>query len=120
MNRIVNRLVVLLVVCAMSAHLALAAGKSKKVTFLTDISVNGTVIKKGTYQVNFDEKTGELTISDRKGVVAKTNARMEKFAGIPGTVYLTAGDKKELVSIVFNSTQASVSANGSSATTAAP
>jgi hypothetical protein len=119
MNRIVNRLVVLLVVCAMSSIIALAAGKTKKVTFLTDVSLNGTVIKKGTYQVAFDEKTGELTISDKKAVVAKTSARMEKFEGIAGTVYLTTGDNKELVSIVYGSSQASIS-GGSSTATAAP
>jgi hypothetical protein len=120
MNKIVNRLVVLLVVCALSSILALAAGKSKKVTFLTDVTLNGTVIKKGTYQVTFDEKTGELTISDKKTVVAKTNARLEKFAGIPGTVYLTAGDNKELVSIVFSNNQAALGGTSGGANSAAP
>lgn len=114
MNRIVNRLVILLVVCAMSSIIALAAGKTRKVTFLTDVTLNGTVIKKGTYQVSFDEKTGELTVKDKKSVVAKGNARMEKFSGIPGTVYLTAGESKELVSIVFSGSQASLSGGGSS------
>jgi hypothetical protein len=120
MNKIVNRLVVLLLVCAMSSIAALAAGKSKKVNFLTDVTLNGTTIKKGTYQVTFDEKTGELIISDKKTVVAKTSARMEKFEGLPGTVYLTTGDNKELVSIVFSNSQASIGSGGSSAATAAP
>lgn len=120
MNKIVNRLVVLLLVCVMSSVVALAAGKTKKVTFLTDVTLNGTVIKKGTYQVAFDEKTGELTISDKKAVVAKTNARLEKFEGVAGTVYLTSGDNKELVSIIYGGSQAAIGGNGSSAATAAP
>jgi hypothetical protein len=120
MNKIVNRLVVLLLVCAMSGVIALAAGKSKKVTFLTDVTLNGTVIKKGTYQVAFDEKTGELTISSGKSVVAKTNARMEKFGGIPGTIYLTAGENKELVGVVYGGTQASIGGSGGGTATAAP
>jgi hypothetical protein len=120
MKRIVNRLAVLLLVCAMSSVIALAAGKSKKVTFLTDVTLGGKVIKKGTYQVAFDEKTGELTISNGKNLVAKTNARMEKFAGIPGTIYLTAGENKELVSVVYGGNQASIGGSGGSATTAAP
>jgi hypothetical protein len=118
MKKIVNRFVVLLVVCALSSLLALAAGKSKKVTFLTDVTLNGTVIKKGTYQVTFDEKTGELTIADKKTVVAKGNAHLEKFNGIRGTAYVTETNK-ELLSIVFNDNQAALS-GGSGSTSAAP
>jgi hypothetical protein len=120
MKKFVNRFVVLLVVCAMSSVMALAAGKSKKVTFVTDVTLNGTVIKKGTYQVTFDDKTGELTISDKKKVIAKSNARLEKFAGAPGTVYLTTGDSKELVSVVFSSSQATLGGSAGAANAAAP
>ncbi|HVG34757.1 MAG TPA: hypothetical protein VM911_16935, partial [Pyrinomonadaceae bacterium] len=94
-----------------------AAGKSRKVTFLTDVTINGTVVKKGTYQVTFDEKTGDLTIMDKKTVVAKANARMEKFAGVPGTVYVTESNK-ELVSIVFNNNQATLGGGGNSSNSA--
>ena len=117
MKNFVNRFVVLLMVCALTSITALAAGKSKKVTFLTDVTVNGTTIKKGTYKVTFDEKTGELTIADSKTVVAKTNARLEKFAGIRGTSYVTGNDK-ELVSIVFSDNQASLGGGGGSTSTA--
>jgi hypothetical protein len=118
MKKIVNRFVVLLMVCALTSIMALAAGKSKKVTFLTDVTINGTVIKKGTYHVAFDEKTGELTISDKKTVVAKTTARLEKFAGVRGTSYITENNK-ELVSIVFSDNQATLGGGGGS-TSAAP
>lgn len=116
MRKFITRSAVLLVVCAMSMMMALAAAKTKKVTFLTDVTINGTVIKKGTYQVSFDEKTGDLVIMDKKTVVAKANARMEKFAGAPGTVYVTESNK-ELVSIVFNNNQATLaSGNGNTST----
>lgn len=117
MRKYVNRFVVLLVVCALSSIMALAAGKSRKVTFLTDVMLNGTVIKKGTYQVTFDEKTGELSILDKKTVVAKANARMEKFSGTPGTVYVTESNK-ELASIVFSSSQATLGSRDNSSTSA--
>jgi hypothetical protein len=117
MRKFINRFVVLLVVLALSSIMALAAGKTKKVTFLTDVTINGTVIKKGTYQVTFDEKSGDLTIMDKKTVVAKANARMEKFAGVPGTVYVTESNK-ELVSIVFNNNQATLASGGNSSTSA--
>lgn len=117
MRKYVNRFVVLLVVCALSSIMALAAGKSRSVTFLSDVMLNGTVIKKGTYQVTFDEKTGELTIMNKKTVVAKGNARLEKFTGAPGTVYVTQSNK-ELASIVFKNNQATLGGGGSSSTSA--
>lgn len=117
MRKYVNRFVVLLVVCALSSIMALAAGKNRSVTFLTDVTLNGTVIKKGTYQVTFDDKTGELTIYSKKKVVAKANARLEKFNGTPGTVYVTVSNK-ELSSIVFSKDQATLGGDGNSSTSA--
>ncbi|HEY6187901.1 MAG TPA: hypothetical protein VIW80_09500 [Pyrinomonadaceae bacterium] len=119
MKKIVNRFAVLLMVCALSSIMALAAGKTKKVTFLTDVTVNGTVIKKGTYNVTFDEATGELTIANKKTVIAKTTAHLEKFTGSNGTVYVTASNK-ELVSIVFSKEQAATLGGGGGSTSAAP
>jgi hypothetical protein len=117
MRKFITRSAVLLVVCALSMVMALAAAKTKKVTFLTDVTINGTVVKKGTYQVTFDEKTGDLVIMDKKTVVAKANARMEKFAGVPGTVYVTESNK-ELVGIVFNNSQATLGSGGNASTSA--
>jgi hypothetical protein len=34
----------------------------QKVTFENDIKVNGTLVKKGTYDVKFDDETGQLAI----------------------------------------------------------
>jgi hypothetical protein len=48
------------------------------VTFVDDVTVNGTVVKKGTYKVMFDDQSGELTIAKDKNTVAKTKARAEK------------------------------------------
>ncbi len=84
---------------------------------MSDVKLNGTVIKKGTYQVTFDDKTGELTIARGKTVVAKANARLEKFAGTPGTIYVTEINK-ELASIVFSKDQATLNGGGSSSASA--
>ena len=117
MRKYVNRFVVLLVVCALSSSMALAAEQSKKVTFRSDVKLNGTVIKKGTYQVSFDDKTGELSIARGKTVVAKGSARLEKFAGTPGTTYVTESNN-ELVSIIFNKDQVTINGGGGSNTSA--
>lgn len=57
---------------------ALAGTKSKRVTFLQEVKVGETLVKKGDYKVTFDEQTSELTVLDGKKVVAKTTARLEE------------------------------------------
>lgn len=51
----------------------------KDITFNRDFTLNGTVVKKGTYRVKFDPKTSELTILKGKEVVVKTRATAEQL-----------------------------------------
>jgi hypothetical protein len=78
MKFLINRLFVVLVLFAMTAVMALAEGKSKSVTFNQDLNVNGTLVKRGTYKVTFNEQSSELTIERNGKTVAKTAARTEK------------------------------------------
>lgn len=78
MKRIVNRTMIAMVVCALFSALAVAKGKSELVTLPQDVSINGTLVKKGEYKLKFDEQTGELLLLKGKRVVAKTTARLEK------------------------------------------
>ena len=78
MKRIANRVVALLVVRALTAVFALAKTTEKKVTFIQSLDVNGTLVKKGTYKVTFNDETGELTIRKGDKVVATAQARLEK------------------------------------------
>jgi hypothetical protein len=73
MKRFVSVVVFALFVCA-SMSMALAAEKSKKVTFTRDILVNGTVVKKGDYKVTFNDETQEMSIFSGKTIVVKTKA----------------------------------------------
>ncbi|HVG32671.1 MAG TPA: DUF2911 domain-containing protein [Pyrinomonadaceae bacterium] len=73
-----NRLFVVLVISAMTGVVALAEGKSKSVTFTENVSVSGTVVKRGTYKVTFDDQSNELTIERNGKTVAKAAARAEK------------------------------------------
>lgn len=77
MKSIVHRIVVLLVIGTLSGVLALGKTTEKEVTFIQNVSVNGTEVKKGTYKVTFNDETGELTIKKGKKVVATTQARLE-------------------------------------------
>jgi hypothetical protein len=78
MKSIVNRMAILLLIGALTSVLALGKTTEKKVTFVQSLTVNGTLVKKGTYKVTFNDETGELTISKGGKVVATAQARLEK------------------------------------------
>jgi hypothetical protein len=86
-------MVVLLMVGAMAGVLAFGKTTRKDVTFAQPVTVNGTVVKPGTYSVAFDDATGELTITRDTKVVARTPARLQKQEGNSQVSYETrAGD----------------------------
>lgn len=120
MKRIPSYIVVALVFSLLMSVTAWAKGKSGSVTFYEDTVVGGTVVKKGTYQLKFNEETGEVAIMKGKTELAKTSARLEKQErSSSGTKYefvskeggktlksvLFAGDKDAIV-LVENSAQA--------------
>ena len=79
MKSIVNRVVVFVLVGVLTGVVALAKSTEREVTFTKSLTVNGTLIKKGTYKVEFNEETNELTIKKGKKVVATAQARLEKI-----------------------------------------
>jgi hypothetical protein len=78
MKSIVNRVVVLLLTVAVAGTFVWAKTRKKEVTFTQPVTVDGTVVKKGTYKVEFNEETGELQIKKGDKVVAKAQARLEQ------------------------------------------
>ena len=107
MKKSAVRMVIALVVCALSASMALAKVKitSSTVTFGTDFVVGETLVKKGTYKLVFNNKTNELTVLDKnKAVVAKTVARVEArkdtTAGMEIILSLK-GEPQSLISLAF-------------------
>ncbi|HKV34229.1 MAG TPA: hypothetical protein VJP89_07910 [Pyrinomonadaceae bacterium] len=77
MKSIMSRMLVVLMVGALTSVAALAKTQKHKVTFEEDIKVNGTVVKRGTYDVKFDDETNQLTILKNGKVVAQAMARLE-------------------------------------------
>ena len=76
--KFVNRIVVALLLVTLSGAAAFAKSRTETISFRSDIKVNGTLVKSGTYTVGFDEKTGELSILKDSKVIARTATRLEK------------------------------------------
>src|SRR5215210_5222300 len=118
MKSFINRLVVALVVLSMTSLAVLADGKSKSVTFNDDVTINGTLVKSGTYKVVFDEQSGELSIERYNKTIAKTSARTEKRdKKAERTEVNTRRNNKtvELSSITFSGDDQSIIVSGSTA-----
>ncbi|MEY4166441.1 MAG: hypothetical protein ACOYLF_07335 [Blastocatellia bacterium] len=54
-----------------------AKDRSKTITFLNDVTVNGTVVSKGTYDVKFDSETNEVSILRNGRLVATTKVEVK-------------------------------------------
>jgi hypothetical protein len=109
----------------LNASSALAGGKNRQqITFSTDVLVGDTLVKKGTYEVSFDEQASVLTIKRGGEVVAKTSARLEdvKSKAKSSFVYRTWKNEKsdEVLSRVRFGDGAAVIGKDNAAATSAP
>lgn len=99
-----NRIAVALLVVALATVSAFGKTEKATINFADDTKVNGTVLKKGTYKVTFDDATGELSILKGNTVVAKTTVRTEPREGKTRSLRFTTiknANVTELVSIAF-------------------
>ena len=119
MKSIMNRMLVVLMVGALTSVVALAKVQKHKVTFANDIKVNGTLVKKGTYDIKFDDQTGQLTIAKNGKVVAQAMARLESRAKKANDFQLRStgsGDDTNLVGVTFGGSDKDVVISNSGAT----
>lgn len=77
MKKFASRTVIALVMFAMTSVMAFAGDKNDQVKFNSDVYVNGKLVKKGTYNVKFNEHSNEVTILDGSSEVAKSPARLD-------------------------------------------
>lgn len=123
MRKTANRLMMLLALCTLMSAAALAKGKSERVTLPQDVVINGTLVKKGEYNLKFDEQTGELLFLKGKKVVARTSARLEKRErDAQRTEFGTIldGDTRTLRSITFRGERESIVMHERGGTTESP
>jgi hypothetical protein len=93
-----------LMICALASIAVLAAAKDKvkteTVMFPADVTVNGTLLKAGEYQVKFDEQTGELAILKNGKVKAKTTAQLQSRSEKARNTTVRTLDKDGIVELV--------------------
>ncbi len=111
MKFIVNRVLVALLLVTLAGTAAYAKTRNATVSFDAVTKVNGTLVKSGTYNVVFDEQTGELSVLKGGKVIAKTATRLEKREGKARHTEvqtINEGMAIELVSIAFNGSDQNV------------
>ena len=120
-----------LALCLAAAGAVVAKPKSRMLTFGSDFRVGSTFVKAGTYKVTYDDKTGEVSISDKSSTLARANVKVEhrekskagwdvvlaqKGGGLALVSLAFPGDKQNLV--VGDTTAGS--ADSGTSTTVAP
>ncbi len=116
MRKMANLLVIVAVVCLFSAMTVFGKDKSEYITLPQDVTINGTLVKKGEYKLKFDEKTGELLLMKGSKVVAKTSARIEqREEKAARTEINTYGAQQELRGITFRGDSEKIVVGGNSA-----
>ena len=105
MKSVVNRIIVALLLVTMTSVAAVAKSKKTTVTFAVDTKVNETLVKSGTYEVVFNDETGEVSIQKDRKVVAKVTGRLEMrdSKGRSTEIYtITQGDAPAFVGLAFS------------------
>jgi len=104
MKSMVSKLVAVLMVGALTGIVAFAKVHKQKVTFENDIKVNGTLVKKGTYEVKFNDETGQLEIVKNGKTVAQAMAKLEQREKKANDFQLRSvsnGDELQLTGFTF-------------------
>ena len=121
MKSIVNRMVAVLMVGALTGVVAFAKVHKQNVKFENDVKVNGTLVKKGNYEVRFDDETGQLTIAKNGKTVVQAMAKVEAREKKANDFQLRStvnGDETNLTGVTFSGSDKDiVITSGGAATT---
>jgi len=106
MRRFLAQCLALVALIAVIAGSALADKKKATVVFDKDIIVNGTLVKAGTYNAQFDFKTDTLSLMKESGkVVATAPGTVEDRANKAAQTKIVTdleGDNQVMTSITFS------------------
>ena len=120
MKSMVSKMMAVLMVGALTGVVAFAKVHKQRVTFESDIKVNGTVVKKGNYEVKFDDETGQLTIAKNGKTVVQAMAKVaprEKKANDFKVRSTVNGDETQLTGVTFGGSDKDIVITSSGAST---
>lgn len=78
MKSIINSVLVIALLVTLPATAAFGKARKSNIALASDTKVNGTLVKKGSYEVVYDDQSGELSIFKGTKLIVKTAARLEK------------------------------------------
>jgi hypothetical protein len=125
MKRFITVFVCTLAITVIASMGVAAKDKTKKKTveFTQDVMVNGTLLKAGTYDVKFNEETGELTVIKNGKVKATTTAHLEQRSNEAKDTAIiianTGGAVAEFRGITFGGSNQNVVVGGSGGSSSA-
>ena len=105
MKSIMNSVLVIVLLATLPVTAALGKARKSNIALASDTRVNGTLVKKGSYEVVYDDQSGELSIFRGTKLIVKTTARLEKRdQKARGTEVLTVleGMDQKLVGVAFS------------------
>ena len=120
MKSMVNRMVAILMVAALTSVVAFAKVSKQRVTFENDVKVNGTLVKKGNYEVKFDDETGQLTIAKNGKTVVQAMAKVEPREKKANDFQLRStvnGDETNLTGVTFSGSDKDITITSGGAST---
>jgi len=116
MRSVFNRVIIALLLVTMTGVAAFAKTKKTTVVFDTDTTVSGTIVKRGTYELVYNEETNELSIVKGRKVIAKTNAQLamrDSKAKTTEIHTLKDGDKASFIGVAFKGSEQNIVAGDS-------
>lgn len=118
MKSLFNRIAFSLLIVSLAGVAAFAKTKTERVSFPTNIKVNGTLINKGVYEVKYDDQAGEVTIVKGKKVIARATTTVEKRDRKAREFTFKSsglGDDTQLIGITFAGSEQDVVISNSNA-----
>ncbi len=118
MKSSLKQIAIALVITSLMAISAFAKTRKESVTLPSDTTINGTLVKSGTYDLKFDEANGELSIIKSGKVIARATTTSEKRDAKARKFELRMtgnGSEQQLISIAFAGADQNLVLNGTSA-----
>ena len=118
MKKLFTRIAITFVVASLMSISAFAKVKRESVKLDSNIKVNGTLVKRGTYELRFDDEKSELSLVKNGKVVASANTTNEKRDSKAKSLEIRSmgtGDDTQMTKVAFAGMENNLVLSGSAA-----